>query len=195
MDDISARAGEILEPFRSQEHRDNVPNPAFSLQVSNSVQPGSNLYAVQKTFNGPFQFDVFYESATANHKLDGMTPRQSLAIISYPNVHDAATSLDQGIPALTSAFAARFKSVFPIPPANKTTEKFSQAITSNLLGGIGYFYGASIEDRGFAYEWDDEDGESENQASKGPKLTEPRELLTATPSRSFFPRGFYWCAR
>jgi len=72
MDDISARAGKVLEPFRSQEHRGNVPSPAFSLQVSNSVQPGSNLYAVQKTFNGPFQFDVFYESATANHKLDGM---------------------------------------------------------------------------------------------------------------------------
>jgi len=115
------------------------------------------------------------------------------AIIGYPDARDVATSLDQGIPALTSAFAARFKSVFPIPTANQTTERFSQAITSNLLGGIGYFYGSSIEDRGFAYEWDDEDGEAEDQQSKGPKLTEPRELLTATPSRSFFPRGFYWC--
>jgi mannosyl-oligosaccharide glucosidase len=95
---------------------------------------------------------------------------------------------------LTSAFAARFKSIFPIPPSNYTTEEFSQAITSNLLGGIGYFYGSSIEDRGFAYEWDEEDDET-NEKSKGPRLTEPRELLTATPSRSFFPRGFYWYAR
>ena len=118
---------------------------------------------------------------------------QYSAVIGCPDVHGAATSLDQGIPALTSAFAARFKSVFPTPLANQTTEKFSQAVTSNLLGGIGYFYGSSIEDRGFAYEWDDEDGEMEDQESKGPKLTEPRELLTATPSRSFFPRGFYWC--
>ena len=119
--------------------------------------------------------------------------RQSPAIIGYPDVQGVASSLDQGIPALTSAFAARFKSVFPIPPANQSTEKFSQAITSNLLGGIGYFYGSSIEDRGFAYEWDDEEGETEGKESKGPKLTDPRELLTATPSRSFFPRGFYWC--
>jgi mannosyl-oligosaccharide glucosidase len=109
------------------------------------------------------------------------------------DVRDAATSLDQGIPALVSAFAARFESVFPIPPSNRTTEKFSQAITSNLLGGIGYFYGSSIEDRGFAYEWDEEDGETEGEKTKGPELTEPRELFTATPSRSFFPRGFYWC--
>ena len=111
------------------------------------------------------------------------------------NIRDTATSLDQGIPALTSAFATRFNSIFPIPPSNQTTEEFSQAITSNLLGGIGYFYGSSIEDRGFAYEWDQEDGETGVEESTGPQLTEPRELLTATPSRGFFPRGFYWYVR
>ena len=74
MDDISARASKILEPFSSQEYQGEVPSPAFTLQVSHTIQPGSNLYAVQKTFSGPFQFDVFYESASANHKLDGMIP-------------------------------------------------------------------------------------------------------------------------
>lgn len=74
MDQVFARTGEILEPFRSQEHKGKVPSPAFTLQVSNSIQPGSNLFAVQKTFSGPFQFDVFYESASANHKLDCMKP-------------------------------------------------------------------------------------------------------------------------
>jgi mannosyl-oligosaccharide glucosidase len=189
MDQIFARTNEILEPFRSQDYKGKVPSPAFTLQVSNSIQTGSNLFAVQKTFDGPFQFDVFYESVSANHKLDG-----TISILLYvyvSNVYGVAKSLDQGIPALTSSFAARFQSIFPIPPSNRTTEKFSQAITSNLLGGIGYFYGSSIEDRGFAYEWDEED-EGTNEKPRGPKLTEPRELLTATPSRSFFPRGFYW---
>ena len=77
--------------------------------------------------------------------------------------------MDQGIPALTSTFTTRFKSIFPIPISNQTTEEFSQAITSNLLGGIGYFYGSSIEDRGFAYEWDEEDGETEVKDQKGTK--------------------------
>lgn len=117
-----------------------------------------------------------------------------LCILQDFDVHDAAKTLDQGIPASTSAFAARFESIFPIPQNNHTTEKFSQDITSNLLGGIGYFYGSSIEDHGFSYEWDEDDGDLNNKP-KGPRLSEPRELLTATPSRSFFPRGFYWYVR
>lgn len=74
MDDISARASKVLEPARSPEYTGRIPSPAFSLQISNTIQPGSNLYAVQKTFSEPFQFDVFYESSSANHKLDGTIP-------------------------------------------------------------------------------------------------------------------------
>lgn len=62
-------------------------------------------------------------------------------------------------------------------------------MTANLVGGIGYFHGPSLVDRTFSQEWDAD----ETSASKSsPQLTEPRELFAATPSRSFFPRGFYW---
>lgn len=64
------------------------------------------------------------------------------------------------------------------------------------MGGIGYFHGSSIVDDSFAQEWDDEDEyEGGRGKSADPRLTEPRELFTATPSRSFFPRGFYWYAQ
>lgn len=64
-------------------------------------------------------------------------------------------------------------------------------MASNLLGGIGYFYGDSIVDYEFLQEWDDEEAVATSSMSN-PVRAEPRGLLTATPSRSFFPRGFYW---
>jgi mannosyl-oligosaccharide glucosidase len=109
---------------------------------------------------------------------------------------DKASILDEAIPSLSEKLSQRFQSIFPVPegPNHSKLLAFSQAITSNLMGGIGYFYGRSIVDKGFAYEWDEEeaDEDSARSANEGARLTEPKELLTATPSRSFFPRGFYW---
>lgn len=51
----------------------------------------------------------------------------------------------------------------------------AKAALSNLLGGIGYFYGASL--------------------IQLPDRTVPSQeagLFSAVPSRSFFPRGFLW---
>jgi mannosyl-oligosaccharide glucosidase len=112
----------------------------------------------------------------------------------------AAATLDEGIAAFTTSSNQRFREIFPVPdsPKRDALEAFSQAITSNLLGGIGYFYGTSIVDPSFSYDWDDDssptDGDDDNRGRRveGPRLTEPKALLTATPSRSFFPRGFYW---
>lgn len=107
--------------------------------------------------------------------------------------------MDHGIPALVEAYGTRFQSV-SLRPQNYPSEKqasleaFSRAVTSNLVAGVGYFYGTSIVDKKFSYEWDEEDDSvtTEEEESKGAKLTDPKALLTATPSRSFFPRGFYW---
>lgn len=113
----------------------------------------------------------------------------------------AAATLDAGIAAFSTSFSQRFREIFPVPadaPEREALESFSQAITSNLLGGIGYFYGTSLLDPSFSYEWDDDsspadsDGDDGKHTNQGPRLTEPMALLTATPSRSFFPRGFYW---
>jgi mannosyl-oligosaccharide glucosidase len=109
--------------------------------------------------------------------------------------------LDLGIPALVQAYGQRLRGILPYPSdypdeRKQSLEAFSKAVTSNLVGGVGYFYGTSIVDRKFSYEWDeDEEAVTSNDAdssAKGPRLTEPKALLTATPSRSFFPRGFYW---
>ncbi|KAF8892637.1 glycoside hydrolase family 63 protein [Infundibulicybe gibba] len=174
---IIVRAQEVIAPY--QDPKMGVPDPSFVLHLPNDVFTGSNLFAYQKFFEGAFEFDVFYESASSKQKLSSST-------------------LDHGIPALTTSYDQRFQSVFPYPsdyPPEKqeSLEAFSKAITSNLVAGVGYFYGTSIVDRKFSYEWDEDENHVEGDGDEsGAKLTEPKALLTATPSRSFFPRGFYW---
>jgi mannosyl-oligosaccharide glucosidase len=174
-----------------------APDPSFTLQLSDETFSGSNLFAIQKFFDGKFQFDVFFESRSAHANLS-CTRLSRYRDTCKANV-SSATTLDEGIAAFSAAFAERFNRIFPVPdsPRRDALDAFSQAITSNLLGGIGYFYGTSIIDPSFSTEWDDDAsaiyGDDDKQStSKGPYLTEPKALLTATPSRSFFPRGFYW---
>jgi mannosyl-oligosaccharide glucosidase len=109
--------------------------------------------------------------------------------------------LDVGITQLSASFDQLFDRVFPYPsdyPSERrsTLTEFSKALTSNLLGGVGYFYGTSIVNRKFSFEWDEDDeaqgSDDADDEPTGARLTEPKALLTATPSRSFFPRGFYW---
>lgn len=68
---------------------------------------------------------------------------------------------------------------------------------SNLLGGIGYFYGDQIIDKTYAPEYEeDNEGFWEDaaaaRAAAAVSMEGPFELFTAVPSRPFFPRGFLW---
>ncbi|KAI0060895.1 glycoside hydrolase [Artomyces pyxidatus] len=179
MQDVLKHAREVMAPYENLGTA--PPDPSFVLQLSDDVLSGSNMYAVQKSFEGPFEFDIFFESKSANTKLTSAT-------------------LDKGVPAMTASFDERFKTKFPVPksPTQQSMYAFSEAITSNLIGGVGYFYGRSIVDSSFSYEWDEEESALDDEdddrakAKTGAKFTEPKALLTATPSRSFFPRGFYW---
>lgn len=58
-----------------------------------------------------------------------------------------------------------------------------------MLGGIGYFHGSSVIDRSHPPMQDEESFMGEPMK---PELSPPQTLFTATPSRPFFPRGFYW---
>jgi mannosyl-oligosaccharide glucosidase len=58
-----------------QEYKDptvGAPDPSFVLQLTDDVYTGSNLYAVQKLFDGAFSFDVFFESGSSKQKLSCM---------------------------------------------------------------------------------------------------------------------------
>ncbi|KAG8861996.1 Processing alpha glucosidase I [Tulasnella sp. 330] len=166
-----------------QEQQKSLPEPAFLLALPDDITSGSNIYAIQKQFEGEFTFDIFYESASGGHRLD-------------------ASVFEKELKSFKDSFDHRFEHAFPISPSSPPgLVAFSKAITSNLLGGIGYFYGDSIVDASAldrdADEDDDEDqdgfvDDAQIKRNARAAVAPPRGLLTATPSRPFFPRGFYW---
>ncbi|EGG02629.1 family 63 glycoside hydrolase [Melampsora larici-populina 98AG31] len=163
--------------------KENLPDPALTLSLPNEIRYGSNLYAVQKTYEAPFELEIFFDGDGAP-KLDSI-------------------SLSAGLAAASEAFNDRFEKSFPKIFSSEFTsdqQVMAKEMLSSMIGGIGYFYGSSIVDRNFAHDYDDDGllltGHTEEtesgQRTRDPQLTEDRELFTATPSRSFFPRGFYW---
>lgn len=164
--------------------QDNVdmanPPPAWQVyRVGHSPGKG-NVHIVQKTFEGAFEFDVIFSSASAGQELKS---------------EDVTEELKQ----TSQLFTERFSSVFDLKEpftANKY-KKFAKSMFSNLLGGIGYFHGHQIIDRSYAPEYEEEDegfwvdaAEARGRRQQTPEG--PYELFTSVPSRPFFPRGFLW---
>ncbi|KAJ3325804.1 Processing alpha glucosidase I, partial [Gonapodya sp. JEL0774] len=84
----------------------------------------------------------------------------------------------------TEAFSNKFKTIFKLSRTfNDDQIKFGKYALSNLFGGVGYFYGDSVNVReGFGVD-------------PPPGSLEPVEahaLFASVPCRPFFPRGFLW---
>jgi len=166
---------EVMEKYEP----DSSPPPWQIFQLPN--RPGAgNIQIVEKIFEGPFEFDILFSSASAGKEL-------------------TSEDLTREIRSTTESFGEQFASVFP-PQAPFTAErfkKFGRSMFSNLIGGIGYFYGQAVVDRSYAPEYD-EDNEgfwedaAEARARKQERLEGPFELFSSIPSRPFFPRGFLW---
>lgn len=179
---ISQRFGTSQPPKAAE-----LPDPAYVLGMSlgNSVQSsaeGNNFWAFQKSYETTGGWDVLYEQGdfTDEGKDEVKEGEGKRAVVSRALEH------------LDRAYAARFDVALPMPSAMSTPDlrRFAQDVTSNVFGGIGYFAGTSLVDRSFAHEYDEVPDYEEGE--EGPRETEERELTTCTPSRSFFPRGFYW---
>lgn len=139
---------------------------------------------------------MLYSSASAQQeltcKLYGIMKDQ------FANIF-LAEILTKRIKSFTSTFSQRFRKIFN-PKRPFTDPKyavFSRSLFSNLVGGIGYFYGDSLVDRSYAPEYEEldegfwqETAEARDRAK--PQIEGPSELFTSIPSRPFFPRGFLW---
>lgn len=70
MKEIAENAGNAMQNVKGSD----APDPSFTLQLSDETLSANNLLAFQKFFDGKFQFDVFYETRSAQKKLSGMCP-------------------------------------------------------------------------------------------------------------------------
>jgi mannosyl-oligosaccharide glucosidase len=110
-----------------------------------------------------------------------------------------AKTLTNEIKSAVKSFSDRFSRIFARQrPFDKPKyEAFARSLFSNLVGGIGYFYGDSVVDRSYAPEYEEEnegfwEETAEARDRHNEKLEGPSELFTSIPSRPFFPRGFLW---
>ncbi|SPO06375.1 related to mannosyl-oligosaccharide glucosidase [Cephalotrichum gorgonifer] len=143
-------------------------------------KPGAgNMQFIQMTFKGAFTLTFTYRGLEA-------TPLD-------------ADGLEAGITDLESSFPKTVDKVFPRtrPFSEGRYNEFSRALVSNLLGGQGFFHGDSKVDYTRAPEYEETDVKFWEKAAAAMgraeiTTTPPTSLLSFTPSRPFFPRGFLW---
>lgn len=61
---------DVVTPYTNQQK--GLPDPSYVLSLPNDVLSGSNVFGVQKQFDGPFQFDVIFDSASNTQKITCM---------------------------------------------------------------------------------------------------------------------------
>jgi mannosyl-oligosaccharide glucosidase len=168
-----------VDALVDQYGQENLPPPWQIFTIPNNIRDG-NFHMVQKVFQGPFEFDILFNSRSAPKPL-------------------TSEDLSEAIATASQSFKKKFTSIFapksPFDAPKYTT--YSQAMLSNLVGGIGYFYGDSLVDRSYApaYEEQNEGFWEETAAAQAEAQISregPAELFTSVPSRPFFPRGFLW---
>ncbi|KAI0240630.1 Mannosyl-oligosaccharide glucosidase [Lamellibrachia satsuma] len=122
----------------------------------------ANFVVYQVTTTLPYEMEVNFESGSsvAVHRLTGQT------FVSQMDDH-------------LHRYDRKFESLFGLKKRGFSSvhQSFAKTALSNMIGGIGYFYGTSLV---------------QSQYTPDPVNYWPAPLYTAVPSRSFFPRGFLW---
>lgn len=129
-----------------------------------------NFIATLITGRPPFSIDVQYKSTSG-------IPLSELEAASLgPPILDKYTA---ALKIKENEFKQRFEDTFHLKEKGYDANdiRFAEAALSNMVGGIGYFYGSSRV-------------QSVHTTEPVPYWKAP--LYTAVPSRSFFPRGFLW---
>ncbi|GAB0092942.1 mannosyl-oligosaccharide glucosidase [Sergentomyia squamirostris] len=161
----------ITSNLRITQNRDlqrkfiSLAGEVLKTNTGSMVEP--NFIAHQMTVRLPFTLDIVYHSEDSSeqiqHDFVPMTGDAYLEILNEKR----------------RGFSEKFEKKFHLQAKGYSVKeiRFAEAALSNMLGGIGYFYGAS---------------RVQSVHTKEPVPYWKAPLYTAVPSRSFFPRGFLW---
>lgn len=65
MNALSENSHKIIEPYGTK----NPPDPALLFQLPDQVRSGANLYGFQRTYEGTWGVDIYFDSAAAPQEL------------------------------------------------------------------------------------------------------------------------------
>jgi hypothetical protein len=134
--DIAQNAQKASKDFKQA---NLYPDPSFTLQLSDETLSASNLLAFQKFFDGEFEFDIFYESRSAEKALSGISIKSSalLAGANAPQLLPLMKALPRFPPHSTSALTRYFP--FPIPQNGKCWKHSRRQSPQTCLVGLDIF--------------------------------------------------------
>ncbi|KAG9259869.1 mannosyl-oligosaccharide glucosidase [Astyanax mexicanus] len=139
------------------------PPPHQQQQQQKDGRIESDFLVHQVTVQTPFQIEVLFESGSFHDR-----PNQLVGSVLTEELEKRKVAFDE---KFETTFGLQTKGFAP------SQVKFSKAALSNMVGGMGYFFGQSVV---------------QSVYNEHPLLYPEGALFTAVPSRSFFPRGFLW---
>lgn len=176
---ISARNADVraawsIETLLRNEMKKSVTIPGTKKNVrllNPRIDKDASTVLVQRLAQAPFEFEVSLVVS------EGLSPTE----VDEIENDLSGNRLEQRLERLRDDFDRKFERTFGLTKKGIPTPivQFGKEALSNVLGGIGYFYGSSLTKK---------QGSSDDNVAILPEVG----LLTATPSRVVFPRGFLW---
>ncbi|XP_053948863.1 uncharacterized protein LOC128857238 [Anastrepha ludens] len=153
--------------FSDNQARRFIGLPGEMISQNGGLPDAPNFIAIQITTEVNFTMDITYESTSAFSHVENFS-KPPIGREFTNSMHEKLLEFDN-----------RFEETFHLRAKGYSTDeiKFAKYAVSNMIGGIGYFYGAS---------------KVKSVHTKKPVPYWKAPLYTAVPSRSFFPRGFLW---
>lgn len=157
-----------------------LPKGARRAQLENVVHPDSNVFVAQRFKKLPFEFDVVFVS-NSKQRFDS-----AASLNAY--VQSLVSNYGDELKKRSDAFDAKFEETFKLTSVGHYSSEMvemARVALSNMLGGIGFFHG---HNRILKPESQRTHPGEPNWGYTGRSY----KLMTGTPSRSYFPRGFLW---